>query len=420
VNYALNDSNFEEIALFLCNNFNNAAFFPSATLKGWTYSNVLALGVHDSTENYAGPLDKKVDGLIVANNDWVFGHLAYELHSELEKTNPTKESTDGFSKLFFFVPETIIFKEENNVRIGSISQAQNERLIEVIDRFKIDPPQHEDVELHCTTPIERYARQGEEILRHIHRGDIYEINYCIDFSGYAEHIDASRTFQRLQENADAPFAVLYKKNTSWLMCASPERYIAKNGTRVKSQPIKGTRKRGENSEEDLALIEELQNDVKERMENIMIVDLVRNDLSRIAERGSVEVTELCGIHTFNTVHQMISTVECTVAEDIRFSNVLTATFPMGSMTGAPKISAIRIASELEDQPRGIYSGSVGMISPEGDFDFNVVIRSITWNEENGIVSAKTGSAFTEKAIALKEYEECLLKGENMKNALKRV
>lgn len=420
MNYALTDINFEEIGPFLCNKFNNAAYFPSASRRGWTVSNVLALGIHDSTENYECALEKKVDHLIAANNDWVFGHLGYELHSELETTVATKVSSDGFSKLFFFVPETVILKEENQLRIGSITQSQNENIIQLIEHFKIASPHHADVELTCATPYEKYAEQGAEILRHIHRGDIYEINYCIDFSGYAEFINSSSIFQVLQKTADAPFSVLYKQDKSWLMCASPERYISKNGNRVISQPIKGTRKRGKNSEEDFALIEELQSDVKERMENIMIVDLVRNDLSRIAARGTVEVTELCGIHTFNTVHQMISTVSCIVPDDIRISDIIQATFPMGSMTGAPKISAIRIAAEIEDQPRGIYSGSVGMITPDGDFDFNVVIRSITWNAENGIVSAKTGSAFTEKASALKEYEECMLKGEMMKNALKRM
>jgi para-aminobenzoate synthetase component 1 len=145
----------------------------------------------------------------------------------------------------------------------------------------------------------------------------------------------------------------------------------------------------------------------------MIVDLVRNDLSRTATKGSVEVEELCGIYTFKQVHQMISTVVSQVENTTSAVEIIKTTFPMGSMTGAPKISAMKIIEELEETKRGLYSGAIGYFSPEGDFDFNVVIRSILYNSKNQYLSFSVGSAITSEATAEGEYEECLLKAKAM-------
>ena len=201
------------------------------------------------------------------------------------------------------------------------------------------------------------------------------------------------------------------------MSATPERYIKKDGCKVISQPIKGTEKRSDNKKEDQQLALELSNDEKERSENIMIVDLVRNDLSRTAKKGSVKVKELCKIYTFDQVHQMISTVESKVKKSTNPIDIIETTFPMGSMTGAPKISAMQIIEELEETKRGLYSGAVGYISPKGNFDFNVVIRSILYNETKQYVSYSVGGAITAKSNPLKEYEECLVKAKAMRQVL---
>lgn len=201
------------------------------------------------------------------------------------------------------------------------------------------------------------------------------------------------------------------------MSASPERFLKRNGTHVVSQPIKGTARRAENMEEDEGLKEALRTDEKERSENIMIVDLVRNDLSHYASKGSVIVEELCKIYTFEQVHQMISTITASVALEIDSVDLIKSVFPMGSMTGAPKIAAMQLIEKLESTKRGLYSGAIGYFAPNGDFDFNVVIRSILYNAEKQFVSFSVGSAITARSVPEKEYEECLLKAKAMRTVL---
>jgi para-aminobenzoate synthetase component 1 len=230
-------------------------------------------------------------------------------------------------------------------------------------------------------------------------------------------IDPLTAYQKLNSISEPPFATYLKNNKQYLLSASPERYLKKAGSKIISQPIKGTARRSANPAEDLALKQELLANEKERSENIMIVDLVRNDLSRTAEKNSVHVDELCQAYSFKQVHHLISTVVSTVGAEYSPVDVVRTTFPMGSMTGAPKISAMQIIEELEETRRGLYSGAVGYFTPEGDFDFNVVIRSILYNLANNYVSFSVGSAITAEAIPGKEYEECLLKAYAMRSVL---
>ena len=180
---------------------------------------------------------------------------------------------------------------------------------------------------------------------------------------------------------------------------------------VISQPIKGTRKRVSSFEEDEVLKKELLHCPKERSENVMIVDLVRNDLSKTAQKSSVKVEELFGIYSFKQVHQMISTITSKLKVEIDPIDVIKTTFPMGSMTGAPKLSAMRLIEKYEFRNRGVYSGSLGYIKPNGDFDFNVIIRSMVYNSTTKYLSYSVGSAITAQANAEEEYQECLLKSQ---------
>ena len=184
-----------------------------------------------------------------------------------------------------------------------------------------------------------------------------------------------------------------------------------------SQPIKGTSPRSENPFQDKANIEYLKHSLKERSENIMITDLVRNDLSKVATRGSVKVDELCGVYSFRQVHQMISTISAEMRPDKNWIDTVKATFPMGSMTGAPKVRAMQLIEKYEATKRGLYSGSVGYVSPDGDFDFNVVIRSILFNRKKGHLSYMVGSAITALANPEQEYEECLVKAAAIREVL---
>jgi para-aminobenzoate synthetase component 1 len=268
------------------------------------------------------------------------------------------------------------------------------------------------------TTKERYISQVEKLKEHIQRGDIYEVNYCQEY--FAENVELDYpldTYFKLNHITKAPFSTFLQTEQHVVFCGSPERYLKKTKNTIISQPIKGTAARGNDAFEDEKLKQQLESDPKERSENVMIVDLVRNDLSRIAKKGSVKVSELCGIHTFETVHQMISTVECEVEEDIRFMDIVKASFPMGSMTGAPKVEAMKIIDSTEDFNRGIYSGSIGYISPNGDFDFNVVIRSMIYNIEKKYLSCSVGGAITILSDPEKEYQECQTKIQKILNGM---
>ncbi len=345
------------------------------------------------------------------SNDFVFGHVAYDVASDQSDTG------DGFAALHFFIPKIVLRKEVGEWIAGYHNETDLAEFTHKLNQDAQVTFTMNSITLNATTSREEYLKQCRSLLRHIQRGDIYEINYCIDFTGNEGAFNPVTVFQQLNTLSEAPMSVLYRNGNSWLMCASPERFIARTGNKLISQPIKGTNRRGTNADEDNSLRDKLYNDPKERSENVMIVDLVRNDLSRLATRGSVKVSELFGIHTFKTVHQMVSTVECELKPESTFKSIIDATFPMGSMTGAPKISAMKLAETHEAQPRGIYSGTVGFILPNGDFDFNVVIRSISWNSASGEVSAKAGGAITANSDPELEYEECLLKARAMIAAL---
>lgn len=262
-----------------------------------------------------------------------------------------------------------------------------------------------------------YIKKVNALKQHIQRGNIYEVNFCMEFFAEDVKINPFELYQKLIEISPMPFSCFVKHQNKYLLCASPERFLKKTNSKLLSQPIKGTIKRGINSEEDFRLKEELKNSRKEQSENVMIVDLVRNDLSRIAEKGSVKVDELFGIYSFPQWHQMISTISCNIKHDVSFEEILKATFPMGSMTGAPKISAMKLIEKFESTKRGMYSGSVGIMMPNGDFDLNVVIRSVQYNADTGYLSFMVGSAITIHSDAEKEYEECLLKAKAILSVL---
>jgi para-aminobenzoate synthetase component 1 len=273
------------------------------------------------------------------------------------------------------------------------------------------------IKIHLRIHKDEYFAKVNTMLNHIHRGDIYEANFCQEFFAEETQINPLETYNKLNRISKPPFAAFLKLNDKYLLSASPERYIKKEGQTITSQPIKGTAKRSENADEDAKLKAALERDIKERSENVMIVDLVRNDLSKTAIKGSVEVKELCKVYTFDQVHQMISTIQSKVSSDVSPIDIIKTTFPMGSMTGAPKISAMKIIEDLEETKRGLYSGAVGYFTPEGDFDFNVVIRSILYNETNQYVSYSVGGAITAKSDPLNEYEECLIKAKAMREVL---
>ncbi|GAA4320270.1 anthranilate synthase component I family protein [Pontixanthobacter gangjinensis] len=352
--------------------------------------------------------------------DWIFGYLSYDLKNDVE--NLSSRNFDGlhFPDLYFFQPQKIIFIREQQVEFHYLRMVDDEieEDLEEIQGLEVQTKaEHNPVEVKSRLSREEYLDKIGKMLDHIHRGDIYEANFCQEFYAENVQIDAFSIYRSLNEISTPPFAAYLKLENFNLISASPERYLKKKGEHLLSQPIKGTARRSENPEEDLRIAKELADDPKEQSENVMIVDLVRNDLSRIAKKGSVQVDELCKVYSFKQVHQLISSVTAEIAENVPPVEALRNSFPMGSMTGAPKISAMKIIEELEESKRGLYSGAVGYFTPDGDFDFNVVIRSILYNSENKYLSFSVGGAITAKSQPEKEYEECLLKAKAMREVL---
>ncbi len=353
----------------------------------------------------------------LSGNATAFGHFSYELKNVVETLSSRHFSGMEFPAAYFFNPELMLVKTKDDFRIVPENKILPADFLRIFNHADENKNQEQQFTLQERTTKEQYISTVNALLAHIHRGDIYEINYCIEF--YAENvsIDPLAVYRKLNELCEAPFSVLYKYHDQWLMCASPERFLKKEDDKLISQPIKGTRPRGKSKEEDEALKTELLNDPKERSENVMIVDLVRNDLSRSAKKGSVKVEELFGIHSFKNVHQMISTVTAVLDETIHPVEAIKNAFPMGSMTGAPKIRAMQLTEDFENMKRGLYSGATGYFTPEMNFDFNVVIRSIQYNAKTGYLSLMVGSAITAKSDPEKEYAECLLKAKTLFQSL---
>jgi len=353
--------------------------------------------------------------------DWLFGYLSYDLKNDLEDVNSNNFDGLHFSDLFFFQPKKLFLLNGNQLEIKYLNLCDDEveeDYEEIRVQCSVVSEQSSEVEVKPRISKENYLKKVSKILEHIHRGDIYEANFCMEFFAENATINPLEKFLKLNEISKSPQAVFFKNNTQFLLSASPERYLKKEGEILISQPIKGTAKRFLDPIEDEYSKNQLALDPKERSENIMVSDLVRNDLSRTAQKGSVKVEELCAVYSFEQVHQMISTITSKLDSQYAAVDAIKTTFPMGSMTGTPKVSVMKIIENLEETKRGLYSGAVGYFAPNGDFDFNVVIRSILYNQEKKYISFSVGSAITSQAIPENEYEECLLKAKAMHEVLR--
>ncbi len=350
-------------------------------------------------------------------NDWVFGGLSYDLKNDLEALSSENTDRHGLADMLFFVPKYLFEFKDGILELFSTVKVDVEELEHAIRSQVIPEDNLEAVKVQSSLNKSEYVNKIKLVQEKIQSGDIYEMNFCQNF--FAEDVQLSPTkfFQKLNENSRAPFSTLFRFNSFYLISASPERYVKKQGSTIISQPIKGTRKRGKNDVEDFQLKEELSKSQKDQIENVMIVDLVRNDLSRIAAKSSVKVTDLFGVYSFPHVHQMISTICCELASDKNYLDVITSSFPMGSMTGAPKIRAMELIEEFEDFKRSYYSGSVGYFTPNRDFDFNVVIRSVLYQDDLKYLSFPVGGAITIDSSPMGEYEECLVKIQGVLKAL---
>lgn len=346
------------------------------------------------------------------HNNYVFTYFCYDLKNELEQLQSNHEDNIGFDSIYAFVPEQLLVIDvSGNCVVG-------QHLADDLLQLNQTNSSHLTT-LHIQSKVTKadYLKHIKAIKAHILQGDVYELNYCIEFFANNAHINPYLVYGELIKKSPVPFAAFLKHNNKFLMCASPERFLTKQQQQIFSQPIKGTAARGINTIDDDKQKQLLLTNEKERAENLMIVDLVRNDLAKISQTGSVKVEELFGIYPFQQVFQMISTVSATVNKHSSFVEIIKQVFPMGSMTGAPKIMAMQLIEQYEQTKRGLYSGSVGYFAPNGNFDLNVVIRSIQYNANNNYLNFEVGSAITHDSVADEEYNECLLKAKAMLEVL---
>ncbi|MCW5907374.1 MAG: anthranilate synthase component I family protein [Chitinophagales bacterium] len=348
-------------------------------------------------------------------NTDIFGFFSYDLKNKIEKLSSRHTAKFDFPELYFFKPRYILQFKNGKLTVNR-NYPETFELIELIQRLPLKHTVANPLQLRAGTTKEDYRKNVEQIKLQIASGDYYELNYCNEFYGEGVTINPLDVFFRLNEKARAPFSTFFKLHHNYLLCASPERFLKKEGSQIISQPIKGTIRKGVTEAENEQLKQQLKADEKERAENVMIVDLVRNDLARSAKPGTVQVEELFGIYEFAAVNQMISTVtaELEGGDDIA---AIKHAFPMGSMTGAPKIEVMKNIDRYENFRRGLFSGSVGYITANGNFDFNVVIRSIIYNATSNYVSVPVGGAITFDSDAESEYREMRLKAEGMLQAL---
>lgn len=417
--YSISSNNFHPNVEELNKHFDRVCIFdsnPGANNNKYLHtSQLIAIGcVRELIVKNEGAALEQLQQFINENKNWIFGYLSYDLKNEIE--NIHSKNSDGlqFPALHFFVPKAVMEINNNVISVfyddDVLLKPEAEKIYELITSTSVNTDiKGEHKEIKPRISKQDYIDSINKLKQHIRLGDIYEINFCQEFYVENATIDTVSVYKNLNTISKAPFTAYGKFGDHYLLCASPERFIQKQGNKLISQPIKGTTKRSATVTEDEKLKNELQNSNKERSENIMIVDLVRNDLSRIAKRGTVNVDELFGVYSFKQVHQLMSTVACELKENISFTDIIKSTFPMGSMTGAPKVSAMKLIDQYENTKRGLYSGAIGYINPDGDFDFNVVIRSILYNSENRYLSFMVGSAITDKADPKMEYDECLLK-----------
>jgi len=396
------------------NRFNIFCFLDNQqySIQPQQYECLLAAG---SSRHISSGTIKDVDQFITHQKQWVFGHLSYELKNSIHQLSSAREDKIAFPTFYFFIPEILLQIKGENLMIEA---GDCEEIYHQIAEQKIESHPSSSISIQQRLTKEQYIQKIQKLQQHIIRGDCYEINFCQEFFAENAFIDPVEIFQNLVAISPNPFSALYKLDDRFLICASPERFVAKTGNRIFSQPMKGTSKRKPAQEkEDAELKEALRKSPKEQSENVMVVDMVRNDLTKVCLDGSVKVDELFGVYTYPQVHQMISTISGQLKPEVKFSEIIEATFPMGSMTGAPKYRVMQMIDEYESSARGIFSGSIGYISPEVDFDFNVVIRSIMYNSSKKYLSYQLGSGITFYSDPEKEWEECMLKGEAIKKVL---
>jgi para-aminobenzoate synthetase component 1 len=408
---------FKQKALKWASSFDAVCYLDSNSFNDpyGKFDTLIAIGAQAEVTAQAGNAFEQLEAFRKDNPGWITGFFGYDLKNETEQLSSSNPDGLQFPDLYFFAPLHLIMIRGDKAEV--ISNQPQFVLDHIEQQELIIPTAQPAITLQPRFTQQEYIDAVTGIQEHINRGDIYVTNFCQEFFAEHAHINPLEIFTQLNDISPNPFSTFFKWTDNYILGASPERFLAKRGSKLISQPIKGTAKRNPDVQIDEQIKQQLRNHPKELQENVMIVDLVRNDLTRSAKQGTVKTEELFGIHSFQYVHQMISTVVCELRDGLSAIQAIKNTFPMGSMTGAPKISAMQLMEQYERSKRGVYSGAVGYFSPDNDFDFNVVIRSLLYNSAKQYLSFHAGSAITYHAVAEKEYEECLLKAQAVMEVL---
>ncbi|UII31554.1 anthranilate synthase component I family protein [Fulvivirga ulvae] len=406
-----NPETFRKNALVWASSFSHCTYFNNNNILKYPYGpfdNMLTVGAQRIISFGHKNSFEELKQHYKTRPDWMIGYLAYDLKNQTEVLQSNNPDHMGFPDIYFYIPEHILFFKGSSLYIES-NIAPDRLMEEIYYTESKKPAKFKEPVLKQNTSRDEYIKTVNKLKNHIIEGDIYEINYCMEFSGSDGEINPLATYLQLVDLSPTPFSVYHQFENRYLICASPERFLKKQTEKLISQPIKGTARRGSSSYEDEIIKQQLRTDEKELAENMMIVDLVRNDLAKSSKTGTVKVDEMFGIYTFKQLHQMISTVTSELRNDVHFIDAIKNAFPMGSMTGAPKVKVMQLIEQYEQAKRGLYSGAMGYITPSGDFDFNVVIRSLLYHAVTKKISFQVGSAITYDSDPEREYDECLLK-----------
>lgn len=401
------------------NRFNICSFLATQQYTSTLHfqDTLVAVGAVQQLTVNASVTAKTIDAFIQQQRDWIFFHFSFEALDVLQGRK-TIDDPSGFSPFCFFVPQ-YVFQLSNDQLVIESLHMDHEKILEQIGAEPFEANSYSSpVTIQPSLSREQYLQKINGLLAHIHRGDCYEINFCQTFFAENALVNPVKTWLDLCVVSPNPFSCFYKNGSAHLLCASPERFLCKKEQRLISQPMKGTIRRDiTDPAQDALLKQQLQESAKDRRENVMVVDLVRNDLSKVCKEGTVVVSELFGVYAYPQVFQMISTIEGEIRSEVGFMDVLEACFPMGSMTGAPKHRVLELIRTYEEAPRGLFSGTIGYIHPNGDVDMNVVIRSLFYNAATQYLFYMTGSGITASSIPEQEYDECLLKGSAIRQIL---
>ncbi len=343
--------------------------------------------------------------------EWT-GYFSYEMgaFSDYDVTIPHQIGTLPYA--VFYQPSVVV---EVDHRTGAVKVHGDESFS--ISDLDQELPCRKSPSLHCIQKGEEKRQYLDKVLAAqdlIRQGEIYQVNLSQEFI-YSGQSDPFQLFATVARTNPAPFMAYLRLDEHAVISSSPERFLQKRGDMLESRPIKGTAKRGKTPEQDRKNIKALLSSPKEKAELLMITDLIRNDLGRVSLPGSVNTEKVWHLESYTNVHHMLSLVRSLCHPEWSPLEIVRACFPGGSITGCPKLRAMEVINQLEQRPRGIYTGAIGYFNGLGDFDFNIAIRTMLWNNEG--ISVQLGGAVVSDSIPECEYEETLDKGESLFHSL---